>query len=72
MKRQLVIKQSALGDMVLATGAFQAIRARSGRSAAAPISTGTSPRPANATAAPSKEGQRFSGRWAEPPGTSRT
>ncbi len=27
MKRQLVIKQSALGDMVLATGAFQAIRA---------------------------------------------
>ena len=27
MKRQLVIKLSALGDMVLATGAFQAIRA---------------------------------------------
>lgn len=27
MKRQLIIKQSALGDMVLATGAFQAIRA---------------------------------------------
>lgn len=27
MKRQLVIKQGALGDMVLATGAFQAIRA---------------------------------------------